>query len=122
MSPGYRALKLTREEREFYKYCHRNISARHEKIIASATLAKDGSVWFVMTPGRHHHCIWYMAQHGTNKDIEQQGFLTNRYRFIGRQDARRLATRNGQCFNPGHSRDLFSEDLWRTPSYLAQKE
>lgn len=120
-SPGYRAFLILKEHREFKRHCAEHIPKEKERIIASANLTNDGTVWAVLRPGRHHHCIWYMAQYGRNHEPMQQGFLTNKFRFLGRQDARKLAMENGQCLEPDHNRDLFSEDLWATPAHLRQQ-
>lgn len=39
-----------------------------------------------------------------------QGFLTSHNRFVGRQEAAKLAFHNGQIGEP--KEELFSEDLW----------
>jgi hypothetical protein len=117
---GYRAFRLDMEQQE-YLAMHYEGDRKQERIIASAIRHRDGSIWSVLRPGRHHHCIAYMWEHGENKKAGQQGFLTNRYRFIGREEARALAIENGQCPTPDHSRDLFSEDLWETPLHLQYK-
>lgn len=120
-APGYRAFVLSRTCREFKKHCAAGIPKEKERIIASANLHSDGSVWAVMSPGRHHHCHWFAADYGrTHRTVEQQGFLTNKYRFLGREDALKLAKKNGQCINPAHQSQLFSEDLWGTPKHLRQ--
>lgn len=121
MAPGYRAFKLTPQEREFKRYCARNIEKGYERIIAVANLDSEGNLWAVMKPGRHHHVLWFMSDYDKNDDSQQQGFLTNKFRFLGREDARKLAMKNGQAPEPDHHKRLFSEDLWSTPPHLRQQ-
>lgn len=58
----------------------------------------------INTEARDYHTTWY----------ELQGFYTNKISFIGRQEAKRLALKNGQYLthDSNHNRLLFSEDLW----------
>jgi hypothetical protein len=121
-SPGYFAKHLTVFDRFHKQLMCEHIDDDDERIVASANLDDSDGVWYVLCPGRHHHVIWFMAQHGMNKRIVDQGFLTNKYRYLDREAARAMAMRNGQCPTPDHSVDLFSEDLWSIPPYLAQKE
>lgn len=119
---GYRAFRITREQQDEYGLRYEGADHAKVKIIASAIQSKeDGIIWCVMRPGRHHHCIAFMAEHDANKQEHRQGFLTNHYRYIGREEARTLALHNGQAPNPAHCRDLFSEDLWDTPPHLCYK-
>lgn len=118
MAFGYRARCISLEDQDYLGMYFEKYPPREEKIIAAANLTRDGTLWCVFDQGRHHHCIWFMAQYGRNHEEHSQGFLTNKYRYINRQTARQLAMSNGQCVKPGHSRDLFSEDLWETPEHL----
>ena len=118
---GYRAFRITREDQEIYGQKYEGAPIARTRIIASAIQNKDGTIWCVLKPGRHHHCIAFMAEHGANKQEHRQGFLTNHYRFIGREEAHALAQQNGQATNPAHGYHLFSEDLWDTPSHLQYK-
>jgi hypothetical protein len=64
-------------------------------------------------PLRHHNIIGFLAARGFDTPIGGiQGFITDKNRFIGREEARTLAIANGQAADPIHSRELFSEDLW----------
>jgi hypothetical protein len=118
--PGYRAIFMSRDDRKVMKWKFELKKIKKEIITGSATLDKDGNAWVVMRPGRHHHCIGFMYEHGKNHNIAEQGFMTNKGRFINRQDARKLAVDNGQAPTPNRDRDLYSEDLWDTPPYLRQ--
>lgn len=118
---GYKAFRINREQQEYHGLYYERFPKRQERIIASACLSSDGTIWAVLAPGRHHHCIWFMAQYNANEQVFKQGFLTNQYRYICREEARAMAIQNGQAPTPDHSRDLFSEDLWDTPEHLQYK-
>lgn len=122
MAFGYRAFRLNREQQEYLGLYYERRQKKEERIIAVANLHRDGTIWAVMNPGRHHHCHWFIHENGgSDRTLQEMGFLTNRYRFIGREEARDMAMVNGQVPNPDHSRDLFSEDLWDTPKHLQYK-
>lgn len=67
-------------------------------------------------PGRHHHVIHGLhaltglRTHGGN----EQGFLTNTGRFVGRREACEIARAADQIAGPkeGNPAELYSEDLW----------
>jgi hypothetical protein len=69
---------------------------------------------FVVCGWRHPCCgFTYMAM---NPDAEvwddcEQGFLTNKNRFLTREEGKELARENGQV-DKTFSRTLTSEDLW----------
>lgn len=117
---GYRAFRITREQQDYFGLRFEGCT-KEERIIGSAIMDTAGTMWCVLRPGRHFHNIAHAAEHGANKQLRQQGFLTNRYRFIGREAARSMAMANGQVLDPDHDRDLFSEDLWDTPKHLQYK-
>lgn len=118
---GYRAFRLNREQQGYLQFYYEGYPVSEEKIIASANVDTQGTLWCVLSPGRHHHCIAYMFENGMNEESQRQGFLTNHYRFVGREEARAMAIANGQCPTPDHVRELFSEDLWDTPEHLQYK-
>jgi hypothetical protein len=118
---GYRAFRVTPAQQEYLALYYEKRPRKKELIIASAIIDGSGTIWCVEKPGRHHHCIWYMAQHAANKQEHTQGFLTNQYRFIGREAGRLLALHTGQVKRTDHDEDLFSEDLWDTPEHLRYK-
>ena len=61
--------------------------------------------------GRRHCDI--IARFGAdNLDLRQQGFYTSWGRFLSREDALKLAIKNGQITNHIHTVKLFSEDLY----------
>lgn len=69
-------------------------------------------------PMRHHNVIRYMI-HTLNitppvghDRPDGQGFYLESGRYLNREEARQVALDSGQCKNPDHSIELFSEDLW----------
>lgn len=131
MYPGYRGVywsksKLLEQKRLFWRF------PKNEEIItASAIMDLKGNVWAVMMPGRHHHCIRYMAARDAGGaaipgNTRQQGFMTNTNRFIRRPEARKLALANGQAnqeeVDRRSSTEIFSEEIWDTPTYLHWRE
>jgi hypothetical protein len=112
---------VTPTQQEYHGLYYEKRPRKKELIIASAIIDGTGTIWCVEKPGRHHHCIWYMAQYGANKQEHTQGFLTNQYRFVGREYGRLLALETGQVRKTDHAEELFSEDLWDTPEHLRYK-
>ncbi|WCD56276.1 hypothetical protein [Caulobacter phage RLK] len=63
-------------------------------------------------PARHHNLFIAYDRLGPP---DEQGFLTSKGRFVGREEALRIAVTSGQPMidHPSrHARLLFSEDLW----------
>ena len=60
--------------------------------------------------GWRHHNIIEMFNYSVIEGIETQGFLTNKNRFLNREEAAILAKENGQ-YNGDHE-ELYSEDVW----------
>lgn len=127
-APGYNAMRLEAHTLEDNERRYNEFPRNDEIIIASAILDNQGQAWVVMKPGRHHHCIRYMAEHNAAElhirgNTRRQGFVTNYGRYITRPVARRLALANGQVKleNLVNSNDIFSEDLWDTPIHLQYK-
>lgn len=89
-----------------------------EAIVAAAHLYRlDGSedpravptIVSAPPPARHHNLFALAGK------PDESGFLTSSGRFVGREEALRIASRAGQALidHPGrHARQLFSEDLW----------
>ena len=88
---------------------------RHE-YITTAAIRVDGEVWTLPRPARHHVLVqaWCLAhfKDGERASLhgEEQGFLTNRGRFVDRTEAARLAYAAGQTKR--RETFLYSEDLW----------
>lgn len=88
--------------------------------ITAAAILMDGVVISAPPPARHHDLILGTATVDDRRETIArprlirglQGFLTDRGRFIERNEARQIAVASGQCANPRHPELLFSEDLW----------
>lgn len=91
--------------------------------IKQAAVLRDGEVWTLPRPARHHHILWAMhdVDHNSNPSqrpslIEErgtQGFIADDGTFLGRQQAARQAELCGQLKNGLQAPpNLFSEDLW----------
>lgn len=70
---------------------------------------------FVVCGRRHHNCFTTVAMlMGIRKERltkeEVQGFLTNKDRFVNREEAAQIALASGQIKEP--KKRLFSEDVW----------
>jgi hypothetical protein len=120
--PKYKAIRWSKQELADQADYFQDYPVKQEIIVASAILDLQGTAWSVMRPGRHFHCIQYMAEHGAAEtcipgNTREQGFMTNTNRYIGRKEARALAFANGQAKEEDvvSPRVIFSEDLWKTP-------
>ena len=84
-----------------------------ERIVAAA-LRKDGMIYSMPIPNRHHNIFYQVAKtHGEPLAHQDQGFLTSRGLFVDRERARQIAVKSKQLMGEGHSpQELFSEDLW----------
>ncbi len=95
-------------------------------MIVRAAILRDGGVWSLPRPARHHDVLALMRQCGLAQIApprEVQGFLRDDGQFLDRKQAAEEAVACGQIANrpspDGHPRgyfnhppDLFSEDLW----------
>jgi len=77
-----------------------------------------GKTGFVITGRRHSNCyhIAHVLTGGLRKDLPQkdeEGFLTNKTRFVGRHEAAEIAFVARQINErTTHPRGLYSEDLY----------
>lgn len=84
--------------------------------IEQVAIKHAGQIHTAQPPRRHHHVIAEMAKRGYGPEcMHNQGFVTDKGRFVDRWEARRIATLAGQIgetkkTNPQN--ELFSEDLW----------
>jgi len=66
--------------------------------------------------GWRHHCIWEIFGRETvekyMKSKWEDGFITNKNRFLNRKEALELVIKNGQLTKPLLGGRLTSEDLW----------
>jgi hypothetical protein len=92
-----------------------------ETIVAAAIMVDD-VVAFVPQPGRHHHVMHSLWHQGvkTPAGPDKQGFVTSAGRFVGREEARKIAEEAKQLIPRSGSGvpyviqhpELFSEDVW----------
>lgn len=78
----------------------------------------DGKTGFVICGRRHHNCFHTLAITSNRSDThlnyeKEQGFLTNKDRFVSRIEASEIAFLAGQIEQrTTHPLGLFSEDLY----------
>lgn len=120
---GYRAFRHELSTQQYHEQYFSIFGKMEERIVASAIRDHNGTVFAVMCPGRHHHCRAYMAECGEIDHEGDEGFVTNKLRFVDREKALRLALAVNQVTKPfpWGSEELFSEDLWGTPAHLVDK-
>lgn len=92
----------------------RNLFGPRERIVAAA-IKYDDVVYHASPPGRHHDVIFYMYSLGIRgvHVCRYQGFITNTGRYVGREEACKIAKKAKQILiktNPTYM--LFSEDVW----------
>jgi len=90
----------------------------HERIWRVAIRGLDGRIWSLKAPSHHDNIILLMAYCGAidvqcDRQFDDQGFVTSNGRYVGREEARRVAIYADQLPKQSiHERELFSEDLW----------
>lgn len=83
-----------------------------ERIIAAA-VRYQGATFSLLPPARHGECLWLLRAARPDSHDEEQGFVTDRNRFVGRQEARKIAEAAGQLIErAGNLPELYSEDVW----------
>ena len=91
---------------------------REPERIEAAAVRVNGKVWWLMRPCRHCHVIQMLTQALECDDWRraepraEQGFITNRERFVGRIEGADIALRAGQISALQWPPYLYSEDLW----------
>lgn len=90
-----------------------------ESIVMAAALHPTHGIYAVTQPGRHHHCARLLTRFGLNKGPQAekviQGFITSYGRFVGREEALKIADavkQRGEREKTNPPSKLFSEDLW----------
>jgi hypothetical protein len=86
-----------------------------ERIVAAACRSNI-LILSLPRPARHGDVMWLASRRAIGPiGPDDQGFLTSEGRFVGRAEAKRIATAAGQIIresgSPGDP-DLYSEDLW----------
>lgn len=85
--------------------------------IIAAAVRVNGVTLSLPPPARHYHIVNTLTETLGTDDTryaspDDQGFLTDDARFVGREAALVIARDAGQIINPTPHRELFSEDLW----------
>lgn len=79
--------------------------------IKAAAIVHNGRVW----TGRRHHLIMRRIVDELGPEVApvngEQGFVTDEGRFVGREEAARIAFESGQMDR--QVRTLFSEDIFK---------
>lgn len=79
---------------------------------------RNDEIFVVNQPGRHHHVVHFMASIGIKQTtLANQGFLTNRGRYVNRTEAMIIARKADQLLDKNkdksyRDRELYSEDVW----------
>lgn len=92
-------------------------------MISAAAILRDGVIWTLPRPARHHNILWAMYDVDNNSAPDkrpkiipatgEQGFVTEKGQFLKRDEAYRVAIKAGQFLKePCAPPNLFSEDLW----------
>lgn len=89
---------------------------RDPEEVDRAAVRIRGMTFSVRRPGRHSHALRAAddalgGERGWFAEAEQ-GFTTTRGRFVGREEAARIAVRSGQIKRLRWAPHLYSEDLW----------
>jgi len=84
---------------------------KREYIQFAAILRNDQCIVF----GKDHAECFCKSPFGTCKNDANQGFLTNRMRFVGRKEAARIAHKAGQISEYKRDQILISEEIWWNP-------
>lgn len=84
------------------------------RTIEAVAIRCNGKLYSLPRPNRHWNVIAKIhAETGGPIRKDWQGFLDNEGRFVGRQEACRIAMRAGQVkVKTSPSWVLFSEDIW----------
>ncbi len=82
-------------------------------MITAAAIRRNGLIFSIPPPARHHHIIAEMAKVGVPNSIgDEQGFTNSRGAFVDRELAGDIALADGQITSLQWPPRLFSEDLW----------
>lgn len=92
---------------------HAAIKARidgQRELVVAAAVRTAGVIVMAERPGRHGDCINFLHRLGC--DYADQGFVTNRGRFVDREEAALIVERAAQGSKRRGINGLFSEDMW----------
>lgn len=86
--------------------------------IIAAAVRLNGVTLSLPPPARHYHIVNTLTETlGASDGVryaspDDQGFLTDDAKFVGRIEAMTIAREAGQIIKPTLHRELFTEDLW----------
>jgi len=82
-------------------------------MIVGVAIKKDQIVYCLPKPFRHNDVIKMMVNiYGERKSFVDQGFITDDWYYLNREDAAEYVLYFGQCEKLISPPRLFSEDLW----------
>lgn len=88
------------------------IDSQPELVVAAAIRIEPDLFLVTERPGRHGICISFLHWRAPGVDYRDQGFMTNRGRFVDRKEAAELVAAAGQATKREDLTGLFSEDVW----------
>jgi hypothetical protein len=88
------------------------IDSQPELIVAAAIRVEPDLFVVTQRPGRHGVCISFLHWLAPGIDYHDQGFMTNRGRFVDRVEAAAIVAAAGQGSKREDITGLFSEDMW----------
>lgn len=98
------------------KQLNKSIVDYDEHILCAAIslTLKEGNAPVVLAGYRHNNCFSAAIQLGYTGHInaDEQGFLTSKGRFVGREEAKLIAERAGQLKQDSVFKKLISEDIY----------
>jgi len=83
-----------------------------ETIKSAAIRDQRGDVYTLPPPAHHKHIVQMMREQGKGTKLMAKGFWTSENRFVGREQAARIATKSGQAKSLRFPPDLHSGDMW----------
>lgn len=82
--------------------------------VAAAAVLRDGLVYTMSPPARHHTIVHWMVLglRFVQDERMEQGFILDDDSWVRRAPAKWIAEEAGQLLRPSDLRELYSEDLW----------
>ena len=88
-----------------------------EVVVSAAIRWQEDGVWVVLPSVRHfdrltHTLLDKLGHTSTGKRVYEQGFVTNKFRYVSRTEAYAIAEEQGQFMRRSYNAELFSENLY----------
>jgi hypothetical protein len=83
-----------------------------EKIVSAAVRDKKGNVHVLPAPAHHKQITSWLKKDGIAEKDLVKGFWTSEERFVGREQAGRIARRAGQATTLRFDPELHCGDMW----------